>query len=264
MAIVISWICLALFNVSMLSGLILAFIYKPFNAYESVQTITYLVPYGNIFRQIHYFSSELFVLFLILHIILELLKLKVKISETSWNYSVLATLVLFFLMFTGYVLKADLNGLSAGEVALSLIKQTPVLEWFIFLFEDNSLFVWKFYIWHILFLPILLAFAIYKHIGKLKTKYFIIALGLTVLVMMIFTMPQDLDINLTLVHVTGPWFFKGAENLLVKGVSTLLVDLVITFPFMLLVTYFYFEKYRKTINYLLLLWTAFYAYLIFI
>lgn len=264
MTIITSWICLALFNVSMLSGLILAFMYKPFNAYESVQTITYLVPFGDIFRQIHYFSSQLFVAFLILHIIFELLKLKIKISQSSWNYSIMATLVLFFLMFTGYVLKADLNGLSAGQVALSLIEQTPVLEWFLPLFEDSSTFVWKFYIWHILFLPLLLGFGIYKHIDKLKTKYFIIGLGITVLTMIVFTMPKDLDINLTLVHVTGPWFFKGAENLLVKGVPTLLVDFVIAIPFILLVLYFYFEKYRKIINYLLLLWTALYAYFIFI
>lgn len=264
MAIITSWICLALFNVSMLSGLILAFMYKPFNAYESVQTITYLVPFGDIFRQIHYFSSEAFLVFLILHIVFELLKLKVKISQSSWNYSVFATLILFFLMFTGYVLKADLNGLSAGQVAFSIIKQTPILEYILPLFEDNSIFVWKFYIWHILFLPILLTFAIYKHINRLKTKYFIIGLGLTIVTMMIFSMPKDLDINLTLVHVTGPWFFKGAENLLVQGVPTLLVDFVIAIPFMLLVLYFYFKEYRKTINYLLLLWTAIYAYLIFI
>ena len=264
MKIIISWICLALFNVSIISGLILAFIYKPFNAYESVQTITYLVPYGNLFRQIHYFSSELFVVFLILHIILELLKYKIKISASSWNYSVFATLLLFFLMFTGYVLKADLNGLSAGQVALSLIEQTPVLEWFLPLFEDTNIFVWKFYIWHILFLPILIGFAIYKHVDKLKTKYFIIGLGLTFLSMMIFDMPKDLDINLTLVHVTGPWFFRGAENLLVEGISPLLVDIIILIPFMLLISYFYLENRRKTINYLLLLWAALYAYFIFI
>lgn len=264
MSVVVSWISLALFNVSMLSGLVVAFFYKPSFAYESVQKLTYLIPYGDFFRQLHYFSSEAFLVFVLLHIVLELLKYEIKISYKSWIYSILATVILFFLMFTGYVLKADLNGLSAGQVALSLIEQTPILRNLINFFEDNVIFVWKFYIWHILFLPILITFFIYKHIKTIKTKYLLIAFAISLICMMFFTMPKDLDIGLEGVKVTGPWFFKGAENLLVLGVSPLLVDIVICIPFLLLLLFFYLEKYRKVINISILLWVVFYAYLIYL
>lgn len=261
---VISWISVALFNVSMLSGLIVAFVYKPSIAYESVQKLTYLVPYGNTFREIHYFSSEAFLVAICLHVVLEILKIKINIEEKSWNYSVLSFLLLFFLMFTGYVLKADLSGLSAGEVSLSLLKQTPLLDVFLPFFEDNSMFVWKFYLWHILFLPILLTYGVYVHVKTLKTRYFIIGLGITIFCMFIFTMPKDVALDSVDIHVQGPWFFRGAENLLMLGVSPFLVDIVIGIPFLLLTLFFYVSHFRKVINYLLLIWLGLYAYFSFI
>lgn len=264
MSFVVSWLSLALFNVSMLSGLIVAFVYKPHIAYDSVQMLTYLVPYGDVFRQLHYFSSEAFLAVILLHVVLEILKLRVKIDANSWNYSVFAFLILFFLMFTGYVLKADLSGISAGEVSLSLLKQTPFLNIFLPLIEDNSLFIWKFYLWHILFLPILLTYAIYIHVKTLKTKYFIVGFGVTIVCMIIFTMPSDIPLDTVLTHVTGPWFFRGAENLLMLGISPMVVDLVIAIPFVFLVLYFYLQNYRVVLNYLLLIWLGLYAYFSFI
>ena len=263
MAFIISWISVALFDISMLSGLIVAFVYKPSIAYESVQKLTYLIPYGNIFRELHYFSSEAFLVFICLHVALELAKLSIKIDLTSWNYSVISLIVLLMLMFTGYVLKADLSGLSAGQVALSLMKQTPFVDTFLPLLEDNTLFIWKFYIWHILFLPLILTYAIYKHITLLQTKYFIVGLGITILLMMVYVMPKDIAFDVDAQNVDGPWFFLGAENLLVKGISPLIVDLVIVFPFCLLFA-FYFAKEKKPINYLLVLWLGAYAYFTFV
>lgn len=264
MPFVISWISVALFNVSMISGLIVTFVYKPNLAYESVQKLTYIVPYGDVFRELHYFSSEAFLIAVCLHVVLEVLKLKVKISVKSWNYSILSFALLFFLMFTGYVLKADLSGLSAGEICLSLLKQTPLLDNFLFLFEDNSMFIWKFYLWHILFLPILITYAIYVHVETLKTKYFIVGFGITILCMFIFTMPKDVPIDLVNVNVHGPWFFRGAENLLLLGIAPWIVDVVMAIPFTLLILYFYLKEYRKLVNYLLLIWVGLYAYFSFI
>jgi ubiquinol-cytochrome c reductase cytochrome b subunit len=126
------------------------------------------------------------------------------------------------------------------------------------------MFVWKFYLWHILFLPILLSYAIYVHVKTLKTKYFIIGLGVTLLCMVVFTMPKDIPLDTVLTHVTGPWFFLGAENLLMLGISPIAVDMVIAIPFLLLTLYFYMQNYRVVLNYLLLIWLGLYAYFSFI
>lgn len=265
MPFIISWICVALFNVSMISGLIVAFHYKPSLAYESVQQLTFLIPYGDLFRQLHYFSSEAFLVFTFLHVGIELSKSKVTISSYSWNCSILALIAMFMLMFTGYVLKADLSGFSAGEVALSMIKQTPLLKDFLPLLEDNVLFEWKFYVWHILFLPILLIYVLLVHVKTFKTKYFIIGFGISIVCMMVLTMPADIIFgsNMSL-HVKGPWFFRGAENLLMLGFPPVFIEMVLVLPFTFLVLYFYKQDYQKMLSYLLLTWTGIYALLSFI
>jgi len=257
---IISWLSIALFDVSMLSGLVVAFAYNPNLAYESAQKLTYLIPYGDFFRQMHYFSSEAFLVFLLLHVILELSKLKITLSQSSWNYSLIAFLSVFFLMFTGYVLKADLSGISAGTIALSLLKQTPVLNHFLPFLEDTTSFFWKFYIWHILFLPLLLGYTLYLHAGTLKTKYFIVGLSVSIACMMLFHMPPDIAPDATPLFVHGPWFFRGAENLLKIGVHTLIIDSIMGVLFLLLCLYFYVEKYRLVVNYLLVSWVLCYAY----
>lgn len=264
MAYMISWISVALFNISIISGLIVAFVYKPSLAYESVQKLTYLIPYGDIFRSLHYFSSEAFLMMTLLHIAVELRKREITLSATSWNYSLLALGALFFIMFTGYVLKADLSGLSAGEVSLSLLKQTPGLSFFLPLFEDTSMFTWKFYLWHILFLPLVLSYALFLHVKTFKTKYWSIALGLSVLCMMVFSMPKDIAPDSIGLHVSGPWFFRGAENLLMLGVYPIVVDLVMLIPFALLLGYFYKASWRSWIRVGLIVWSGMYAAFSFI
>jgi ubiquinol-cytochrome c reductase cytochrome b subunit len=260
----LSWITVALFNVSIASGLVVAFVYKPSVAYESVQKLTFLVPYGDIFRELHYFSSEAFLVMTLLHVVVELRKREITISASSWNYSLVALGALFFVMFTGYVLKADLSGLSAGEVALSLLKQTPGLEYFLPLFKDDSMFVWKFYLWHILFLPLILSYALLLHVKTFRTKYWSIGLGLSVACMMLFTMPKDVSPQSVGVHVTGPWFFKGAENLLMLGIHPVIVDGIMAIPFLLLIIYFYKAPWRQWIRVLLVMWSVAYALFYFL
>lgn len=262
MKMIISWITLSLFNISMLSGIILSFFYKPHIAYESVQKITYLIPYGIFFRKLHYFSSELLIMFLFFHIFLELKDINIKIKKQSWNFSIIAMILIFIMIFLGYVLKFDFNGESAGRVLITLIKENFILSKMLFLVQDNELFVWKFYILHIIFLPIVLFYAVYKHTKKIYTKYFLIGLSAVILGMFFFEMPTDIPPGLN-VEATGPWFLKGAENLLFIGISSWIVFVVIIIPFFLLFFY-YFEKYRKIIKILLFLWVVFYASFCFI
>ncbi len=250
-----SYLTFALFFVSMLSGLVIVFAYHPSLAFQSVQKINYLLPYGSFFRKLHYFSSEIFTIFLLLHIGLELAKNRVSISGSSWNYSVLGFGLVIVLMFSGFVLKADLSANGAAQVAFNLIKDTPFLKSILALIQDHTIFYYKFFIWHILFLPLILVYAIFRHIDPLyvKIEYLSIALGVSILSIMLFTMPRDIITGEKAQNLTSPWFFKGAENLLLKSWSPLLVNLVLIIPFVLLVIYYY-TKQKNIIKTLLALW----------
>ncbi len=257
----ISFLTLGLFFISMLSGLIVVFAYHPSTAFQSVQKIKYLLPYGDFFRKLHYFSSEIFTISLLFHVALELLKSKIKTTSTSWNYSILGFIAVIILMFSGFVLKGDLSANGAAQVAFNLIKDTPFLKLFLPLFKDNTVFYYKFFIWHILFLPLLLGYAIYKHIDTLhvKVEYLSIAIGTTIVTMFIFIMPADITKGEKIQSLTSPWFFKGAENLLLRSWSPLSVNLALIIPFILLIAYFY-SGYKYILKALLLLWLLLYMY----
>ncbi len=251
-----------LFIVSMLSGLIVMFAYHPSIAFDSVQKINYLIPYGLFFRKLHYFSSEAFTIFLLLHIVLELIKNKIKITAISWNYSIVGFIAVIVLMFSGFVLKADLSANAAAQVTFSLIKDTPIFQYLLPLFQDHGIFYYKFFIWHIVYLPLILAFAIYKHVDALNVKvvYISIAFGISVLSIILFKMPPDIIPGEKVQSLTSPWFFIGAENLLQKSWQPLSINLFLSIPFFLLVVYFY-TKYKYTLKALLVLWLVFYSYM---
>lgn len=245
--------------VCLFSGLIITFEFDPMNVYESVQRLTYKVDYGEFYRKVHYFSGELFLVFVIIHIFLELLQ-KDKIKSKSWNYAIIATLASIFLMFTGYVLKGDLNGTSAGQIAISMLSDTPILDIFTPFIKDTNAFFWRFFIWHVMILPFILLFALYFH-SPIFSKYFIIALGVTLVFVYFVALPQDLNPNLSYDKVTGPWFFKGEENLLIYGLKAPFVILFLALPFGLLFLIKFKENYRKISLFLLAIWTILYAFI---
>jgi len=258
----VSFLTLGLFFVSFSSGLVIVFAYHPSTAFQSVQKINFLIPYGSFFRKLHYFSSELFTLLLLVHIAFELTKRKINITNTSWSYSVVGFGVVIVLMFSGFVLKGDLSANGAAEVAFNLIKDTPILSSILPLFKDNTLFYYKFFIWHILFLPLLLGYAIYRHTEALhvKVEYLSIALGISILALMAFSMPLDINLTQKTATLSSPWFFQGAENLLLKSWSPTGVNLMLFTPFVLLFTYTYTNQ-KILVKALLVLWLIFYTYI---
>jgi len=241
-----SQLTLGLFVVSILSGLMPVFVYHPSAAYESVQKLTFLLPYGLFFRQLHYVSSELFLVLLLIHIGLELGRRNTMIGRSSWLYAVLGTLAVILLMFSGFVLKGDQSGSAAAQVALHLMEETPWVDRLIPLLQDNELFYSKFFVWHILFLPLLLVLTIWKHIGYIgaKREFWIVGLGLSALGLVLTSMPPDIPPGESVTHLKGPWFFQGAENLLQLGLSAWQVNAIVAIPFGLLILYPFVKQHR--------------------
>ncbi len=255
----IAWLSLAFGTVSLFSGAVVLFVYHPSGAFESVQKITYLLPFGAFFRELHYFSSELLMIAVLLHIVMEFSKKSLYMKAKPWNYGVLGIALVTMLLFTGYVLKADQSANAAAQVAFGLIEDMPVLSYLGRLFRDTEVFYYRFFIWHILFLPFLFGFALYKHSKVLipKAEYVAIATGSSVLLLFAVTMPPDIIPNEPTAHLEGPWFFWGAENLLQMGISSWAVNLFILLPFFLLLSYSLLDI-KRIIKILLVLWGTLY------
>ena len=201
---------------------------------------------------------------MLIHIAVEIYQKENKkreISFTSWNYAIFATITVFLLMFTGFVLKADQSANAAAQVAFSLIKDTPLLDNFLPLFKDTLTFYGKFFIWHIIFLPLFLSFAVYKHVNKISVniRYFTIALAVTMLFTLIISTPIDIPLDINVEHIKGPWFFWGAETLLQLGFNSISVNIILSMPFIFLIL-IYFSNKKSIFKILLLLWVLIYAY----
>jgi len=258
----IAWLSLAFGIVSLASGAVLLFVYHPSYAFESVQKITYLLPFGIFFRELHYFSSELLTVTLLLHVVMELSKKSSTMKAMPWVYGVLGIAVVIVLMFTGFVLKADQNANAAAQVAFSLMEDTPVLSYASTLFRDMQVFYYKFFIWHILFFPFLFGLAVSRHSKVLipRVEYTAIAAGVSVLALLIIAMPQDMIPNEPIGDLKGPWFFWGAENLLQMGFSAWAVNLFLLLPFSLLLFYV-LPAPNRAIKYSLVVWSIGYLLL---
>ncbi len=241
---IVAHLSLGLLAVSLLSGLVVAFAYHPSAAYDSVQKLTFLIPYGAFFRQLHYFSSELFLFVLLVHVVLELGRRVVTISRHSWMYATGGTVGVILLMFSGFILKGDQSGSAAAQVALHLMGQTPLLDRLVPLVKDTELFYSKFFVWHVIFLPLLLVGMTWKHIGKIlpRREYWVVGLGISVLLLLIVAMPEDIAPTATVEHLRGPWFFRGAENLLQLGLNSWQVTTIVAIPFGLLLLYPFVQK----------------------
>lgn len=252
-----AYLSLGFMLVCLFSGAIITFEFDVANVYESVQNLTNRVSYGNFFRKLHYFSAELFLLSSILHIALEIF-LNSKISLKSWTYALLAFFALLVLMFSGYVLKGDLNAISAAQVSFNMIERTPILEYLLPFFKHSDNFYWRYFLIHCIFLPSILLFALYHH-APLFTKYFVVSLAISVVVLYFLPLPKDLNPLIISQEVSGPWFFRGGEKLLIYGYSPHIVVFIFVLPSIFILGIRLFEKSRKNYIFFLILWTVFYA-----
>ncbi len=259
----ISWVTQSLLFVAFLSGLPLVFFYYTDHAYESVQKITSVVSYGYFFRKLHYFSSEAAVFFLIFHAVYELFLQKIPKEKKSYIFASFASLFVLLLLYTGYVLKADQSGKAAALVGENILKDSVLLKHFLSFIIDKTYFYWRFFLWHVIFLPLLMFWFVYEHIEKKiypNISFFVLGVGISVVLSYLIKLPPDIPYNVVVRQLEGPWFFQGIENMLKLNFPVDLSIFIGLFPFLVLSVYLYLERYGKILKLLLLIWLAYYAF----
>lgn len=146
-----------------LTGILEAFYYSP-NPQEaalSVQTITYLVPFGGLVRNLHYWSAQLLILVAGIHL-LRVVFTAAYSHPRRFNYLLgLGLFVLALLLdFTGYILRWDEGICYPLVTGTNLLKTIPLIGDFIYRIaigggEACTTALLRFYIWHIFGLTLL-------------------------------------------------------------------------------------------------------------
>jgi ubiquinol-cytochrome c reductase cytochrome b subunit len=154
-----------------LSGAFMAFNYTPAPgpAYDSVDYSLFDLPFGDVIKGIHYYSWNLLLIVMGLHLIRAFILGAYKAPrQLVWVSGLLILVALPFFIITGDLLPWDQKGYWSTQVRLSVFSATPVIgDFMVRLLQGGPITgivaLTRFYVLHIIFLPGLLVVLIAAH-----------------------------------------------------------------------------------------------------
>ncbi|MFC1878481.1 cytochrome b N-terminal domain-containing protein [Chloroflexota bacterium] len=239
-----------------ITGLLEMFYYipTPEEAGASIQLITYLVPYGALIRNLHYWAAQLLVIVVVVHM-LRVIMTGAYTPPRRFNYLLGLGLLIstLFLNFSGYVLRWD-EGIRWALVAgTNLIKSIPWLGPSLYRFvmggsQPNPGTLSRFYTWHIFGLTLVVIIIGGWHVFKVRrdggiaapppkdrrdpsriTRFELVRReGLATIIATIFLLllasfipapiaPAMTEVSASLADSRAPWFFLWVQQLLRFG-----------------------------------------------
>ena len=237
------------------TGLLEMYFYipSPEQAAISVETITTLVPFGGLMRNLHFWSAQALVIVMVIHL-LRVVLTGAYTHPRRFNYLLgLGLLVLILLLdFTGYVLRWDIGIHWALVVGTNLLKSIPFIGQGLYEFvvgssEPGSSTLTRFYTWHIFGLTSGVAILMGWHIFRVRrdggvavpppteradttriTRFellrrevlaMVLAGVLLLLIALVLPAPiaQPLSTTTDITDSRAPWFFLWVQELLKYG-----------------------------------------------
>jgi ubiquinol-cytochrome c reductase cytochrome b subunit len=227
-----AWTLIA-FYISLLSGIIVGLQYDYLNPFYSTTAIDLLAPYGRFFRSLHFFSSQFFFFFCCFHL-LAIYDKTSKYSKMEWARLIGSLPLILLLLFTGYVLRGDNTGSSAGIIAENIMLAIPVVgpslnDLFLSL-SDSGLR--KVYIHHVIALDLLLLIFAWNHlrIYRINVRDYLPLVAAILIFSVFISAPFEPD-RLGISYISGPWFFLGLQELL-RYFPTLIAGVIIPLLFL--------------------------------
>jgi len=203
--------------ISILSGVVLGLQYNPADPFYSTATIELAIPFGYFWRSLHYYASQAFFLLLLTHLAISILQNSARFTRTAWLRLTASVPVSLLLLFTGYVLRGDATGEAAGTIAEHITLSIPVLgdRLNTLLFDVGAAGMRKVYLNHLAGLTVLGSLCMWPHLRRYTARWRNHALLVLVLVLCAALVKTPLDPErFGLLHIPGPWFFLGAQELL--------------------------------------------------
>ena len=159
---------LALFVICIVSGIFIAIPYNVNKPYESISLIMIANPVASLFRNLHYWSAQLFLILSMLHIYDHFSRKEgIRLKPGLWARLSVGVLIILLAMLTGFLLKADADALQARRILNSLITGIPLvgnlLDYSLLGKEGNFQLI---YVHHIATFTIFIAVIVFEHTRK--------------------------------------------------------------------------------------------------
>ncbi|WP_088187222.1 cytochrome b N-terminal domain-containing protein [Desulfosporosinus sp. FKA] len=159
-----------------ITGILLMFHYQPgaSSGYSSVLTIGSVIPYGYVIRNLHYWSAQIMIVTVNLHMVRVVWTHSYKPPrQLNWLVGVGLLVLVLVLDFTGYLLVGSQESGAAATVAANLLKQIPGLGTAlaqIALGEPSALSgsTLVVYVWHCAVLPLAMLWLQLYHFWRIR------------------------------------------------------------------------------------------------
>ncbi|MEW6500168.1 MAG: cytochrome b N-terminal domain-containing protein [Thermodesulfobacteriota bacterium] len=202
---------------SLFSGVVVALQYDVAAPFYSAGTIDLLIPFGDFWRSLHFYASQVFFLCFLCHFAVIVTNGAMAMPYAKWLLLVGSLPVTVLLLFTGYVLRADATGEAAGAIAENIMLSIPLAgEWLnALLFSIARDGLVRVYANHLVGLGLLWLVLCWDHVRRYRVSFrqhggFAVALLLFCLLVKAPLEPYRLGVF----HIAGPWFFLGLQELL--------------------------------------------------
>lgn len=209
------WSLISLY-VSLISGIIVGIHYSPAEPFYSASALDILIPYGPFFRSLHFYSSQFFFLFAVAHF-LAVFNQSQSYTARSYVLLILCFPCMLMLLFTGYVLRGDATGYSAGMIAEHILEAIPLFGSALnnMLFSISTHGMDRVYLHHVISFDLLFLFLAWDHLRRYRVMLadHLLFISILLLFSLLITAPIDPE-QLGLLYITGPWFFLGLQELL--------------------------------------------------
>jgi hypothetical protein len=208
-------ISFAAFVIAVVSGIFLAIPFDIRNPFDSLSYMLLTNPGGVFFRNIHYWSAQVFLIFSILHIYDHLKKSTEKeVKNGVWLRLTFSLIVIFYVMISGFILKADADSADAKQIITSLINFIPLIGKELstsLLGRSNDYQVP--YVHHIATATIIILIIIVEHAKAIWPKLKLVLLILPILILTGYLFPPALHDSSGQI-IKGPWYFLGIQEIL--------------------------------------------------
>jgi len=208
---------LLLLGLSVISGVVVALQFDVAAPFYSTVAMELTVPFGGFWRSLHFYSSQLFFLFVVIHFAIIALQPGLRLDFRRWLYLVGSLVVILLLLFTGYVLRADATGEAAGHIAENIFLTVPLVGGLLndIFFSVSTDGLRRVFCNHLVTLPFIWLLLSWDHVRRYTFQWgrhpglvFVVLLGCSAI-----TAPME-PFAPGLRHINGPWFFLGVQELL--------------------------------------------------
>ncbi|OAG27411.1 cytochrome b N-terminal domain-containing protein [Thermodesulfatator autotrophicus] len=257
----IAWAAANSFLLALISGVFLAFPFRVEMPLISTVGIEGVLPFGDFVRGLHFYTGQLAFLFLLLHIVYSLRARSFeRKSWFSWSLLVATFPLTVFALFSGYVVRNDEIGSSAGHIAESLLLEVPLIGNFLnhLLMAVSKEGVHRVYAAHFCISFLLFIGLCGWHFNLKRLKIWdLVYVALVAMILTVFYPPllRPFEPDLS---VLGPWFFVGIQELL-RHLPPFWAGVV--FPSIPVAALWAYKKYSKLAGIILVAWHVFYFFL---